>query len=548
MLVRLVALLLTALTLAGCAVQRTVDSQVQSWSTLARLPQPPSYRLDLLPSQQQERSFDAIVPMAHTALARAGLQRDDAAPRLIAEIGVRTGVAYADAIDLSVLFAAAACDSFYCPPAAYVQVLGLDRAVPHVKTALAKLGIEPQLSVIRDYKSAAQLVTRTDLTPEARRNAEALLGDRYAVMRAAIAAGRRVDEDTVEGWLEQALFTAPEARAAGLVDGLLYWDELTPRFTADAKKGPRLVTLARYADEDPDDLDLGGRKKIAVIHAQGNIGGRENGINPLLGLMMGHESITRELERARRDEDVVAIVLRVDSGGGESLASDLMGHKVEQVAREKPVVVSMVDVAASGGYMMSYRASRILADPLTVTGSIGSISGKFDMSGFNAKIGLNYSHVSVGPNATFLDDNRPFTPDEFARFDANHQADFQLWIEGVARARGLSVADVEGLAMGRVFSGGQAVANGLVDELGGLPEAVAAARRLAGVAEKERTGLWHLPEKQGLLGSLLGGDEEVGAAARWMLYRAVRQDLRQVRESLAGPTWHAIDPVYVDQP
>ena len=456
-------------------------------------------------------------------------------------------LAYADNIDLKVIFTAAACDSFFCPPPAYVQCMGLDRAIPHVKEALHKLGIAPQLSVLKEYKSAAQVVTRTDLTPEARANAQMILNDFMAMYGEAIETGRGGQTAPLNTWMQKALFTSREAQETGIVDRVLYWDEMESRFIPSGKELPRIVSGARYAEEDPEDLDLGGDQKIAVIHAQGNIGGRENTVNPVLGLMMGHETINREIERALRDDDVVAIILRVDSGGGESLASDLMGHKVELASRQKPVIVSMVDVAASGGYMMSYRASHIMADEMTITGSIGSISGKFDMSGFNKKIGLGHSHISAGANARFMSDDKPFTAAEFALYEANHMADFQNWLDDVARAREMEVAEVEELAMGRVFTGRQALANGLIDEVGGLHEAVAAARRLADIEPDEELGLWHLPVQQGLVQTVLGGpEEELSAAGRWLLYTNIKQDLEMVRHSLVSENWQTINPIFTD--
>lgn len=456
-------------------------------------------------------------------------------------------LAYADNIDLKVIYTAAACDSFFCPPPAYVQCVGLDRAVPHVKEGLAKLGISPQVSALKEYKAAAQIFTRNEITPEARANAEWIMSDVMQMYMAAITDGRGVTEEQINGWMQHAMFTAVEAQQMGIVDRVVYWQELSARFKPDGDDYPRLVSGQRYAEEDPDDLDLGGDKKIAVIHAQGNIGGRENAVNPMLGVMMGHETINRELERALRDEDVVAIVLRVDSGGGESLASDLMGHKVELVSREKPVVISMVDVAASGGYMMSYRANYILADPMTITGSIGSISAKFDMSGFNEKVGLEHSHVTLGANARLMDSGRPFSAEEYELFHNRHQESFQEWIDDVARARNLTVAEVESLAMGRVWTGRQAVTNGLIDEVGGLYEAVAAARRLAEVDDDTETGLWHLPEKQDLISSVLGnGSDDLSAAARWMIYSSVRQDMQLIRHSLVSENWQTIDPLFTD--
>jgi protease-4 len=263
--------------------------------------------------------------------------------------------------------------------------------------------------------------------------------------------------------------------------------------------------------------------------------------------MMGHESINAELERARDDEDVVAIVLRVDSGGGESLAADLMGHMVHQVGLEKPVVVSMVDVAASGGYSMAYRANWIMANNLTVTGSIGSITLKFDMSEMYEKLGIGFSHASRGPNARYMGADRGFTDEEYARFCARHEASFQVWVDDVAKFRNLTVAKVESLGQGRVWTGRQAVSNGLTDEVGGLWEAVEAARRLAEIPEDTPTGLWHLPEKQDLVASLLQGDSAALAqTGRWLIYRSVREDLHQVRQSMESGALYAQPTAFSD--
>jgi protease-4 len=456
-------------------------------------------------------------------------------------------LAFADNIDLNVLYTAAICDSFFCPPPSYIFISGLDARASHVKRALAKLGIEPHVSAIKEYKSAAQIITREDLTPEARANREWMLDEFMDLYVQALFKGRGIDAKGLETIMEEAEFLAHEAKDAGIVDDVIYWDELTRRFQHDEEDSPRLVSGARYAQEDPADFDLGGDRKIAVIHAQGNIGGRTSGVNPFLGIMMGHESINAELERALEDEDVVAIVLRIDSGGGESLASDLMSHMVHQVGQVKPVVVSMVDVAASGGYSMAYRANWIVADNMTITGSIGSITAKFDMSEMYDKLGIDFSHVTRGPNARFMGSDRGFTDEEFDHFHERHQASFHVWVAGIAEHRNMTVEEVESLGQGRVWTGRQAVANGLTDEVGGLWEAVAAARRLAEIPEDTSTELWHLPEKQDLVASLLNGDSEAMAlAGRWLIYRSVREDFRQVEQSLESGAWQTVPADYVD--
>lgn len=447
---------------------------------------------------------------------------------------------YADALDARTYFLAAACDSLFCPPTAYIQFMGFSRTSTHFKGMLEKMGIAPQVSAIRHYKAAAQLVTRDNLSPEAHKNQNWMMDEFWDMFCAALQQDRGFEEEKVVSLMETALFTPQEAVAAGLFDGLKYWDELEDMLRPAGKDELAVVSHERYAEEDPEDLDLKGKRKIAVVHAQGNIGGRENGVNPLLGLMMGHESIVRELERAAEDDDVAAIVLRVDSGGGESLASDLMGHAVQRIAKQKPIIVSMVDVAASGGYMMSYRASRIMANPMTVTGSIGSISAKFDLSGLHEKMGVSSDFIEKGPNALLWSDRRPFSEEEFAKFSENHWRDFRNWMDDVADKRGIAAAEIDSLSMGRVWTGRQAVDNKLVDVLGGQHEAVLEAKKQAGIAANEKVTLWHLPESQDLLAGLLGG--ETDEAVAWSVYSRTRQEARFTMDYLGGGRLWMMDP------
>ncbi len=453
-------------------------------------------------------------------------------------------IGFADAIDAKTYYLAAICDSLYCPPAGYIMFNGFSRTSKHVKGTLEKLGIAPQVSAIRHYKAAAQLVTRDDLSPEAHKNMNWMIDEYWEMFCNALQKDRSFSEEQVIELMEYALFTPDEAVAAGMFDGLKYWDEIKDQLKPEGEDYLAVVSHDRYAGEDPADLDLKGDKTIAIVHAQGNIGGRENGVNPVLGLMMGHESIVRELNRAANDDDVVAIVLRVDSGGGESLASDLMGHAVHKVSKKKPIIISMVDVAASGGYMMSYRAPLIMANSMTVTGSIGSISAKFDMSGWYEKIGITTDHVSKGPNALLWSDDQPFTEEEFQRFNENHWADFRNWMDDVAAFRDIATTEIDSLCMGRVWTGRQAVDNKLVDALGGQHEAVLLAKQEAGIAENESVTLWHLPESKDLLESVLGGDEDLDQAVSWTVYRSVRQQARFTADYLSGGQLWVMDPAY----
>lgn len=442
--------------------------------------------------------------------------------------------AWADHMDLRTLYLAAACDSIYMPRGGYFTLQGMRRETMHLRGTLEKLGITPHVSKIREYKGAAELVTETEMTPPVKAQAQRMLDQRWQAVSTAIATDRGMPHEQFvqlvgRGWTEPVL-----AAADGLIDRILYWQGLEAQLIGDdddTKVLPQ-VTPADYRDVAWKDLGRKGKHTIAVVHAQGMIGGRENGVNPLLGIMMGHESVVRELQRARLDDEVEAIVFRVDSGGGDGMTSDLIGHEIGLCAAAKPTVVSMVDVAASGGYQIAFRATRLLAGPLTVVGSIGSISGLFDMSGWYEKIGYGEDGVEAGPMAGLGRDDRPPTEAEWQAFVAGHETGFADWMRQVAEKRGLSLAEMEELAYGRVFTGEEAVANGLIDGLGHLDDALALAAELAEVPADE-ISVVHLPEPVGLLEEILGDApgpaDPVTLAVKWRLYRQFQAEIALTR-------------------
>lgn len=434
---------------------------------------------------------------------------------------------FSDSIDRKTYFLASACDSIFMAPPSYIIFTGFLTTTEHIKGTLEKLGIEPNLHRIKDYKSAAEMIIRENMSPESRENREWLLEESWDIFTQTLKDDRDLSEEKITELMEHALFTAEEAKESGLIDDLLYWDELENMLKREQDKKLRTVSMERYDQVAPGKLGLKGKKKIAVIHAQGTIGGRKSAINPMLGVMMGHESIAAELRRARIDKDIAAVVFRVDSRGGEGLASDLIGHEVEVTSKVKPVVVSMVDVAGSGGYYIAYQASKIVADPMTYTGSIGSISGKVNMKGFYDKLGMTMDFATKGPMALLFSDYRNFTKEEWERFTENHWDDFNAWLSDVAEHRGMTFEEAEKLAHGRVWTGRQAKANGLVDELGGLDHAVDVAKELAGIPAEDKVTLVHYPVKKGLLKLMFGGDKTFDDSIHWMLYRLIQEDLAE---------------------
>jgi protease IV len=446
--------------------------------------------------------------------------------------------AWSDNLDLKGLFLAAACDSVFMIPAGDMSITGVQSQSTHVRRALDKLGIKPNLHKIKDYKSAAEVVMRENLSEPAKENTRWLIDEFWSLATAVLEKDRGLSEEALLAAMKRALFSTEEAVEMGLIDGTLYYDELTAllagRFGGDDDDENALPTVSagEYAKVERKKLDLDGDKIIAVIHAQGSIGGRKNRVDPLLGVMMGHESVSAQLKAAREDEDVAAIVFRVDSGGGESLASDLIGHEVANCAAEKPIICSMVDVAASGGYHIAYVASKVMADAFTVTGSIGSISGKFNISEFHEKLGLTHDSVEFGPNADFWSSQRDFSPEQWEAFKADHWRGFNHWLADVADKRGMSFEEAEKLAHGRVWTGSQALANGLIDAVGGLDTAIAMAKEMAEIPADEQVTVQHFPEEQGLLAMITGGGD-MSAAANWLVYRWLREDLAE--------TWRLVE-------
>jgi protease-4 len=470
----------------------------------------------------------------------AKLQELRQATRAVRDAG-KPVYAWGDDMNLRTMYLAAACDSIYMPRGGYFSFQGMRRQSLHLKGTLDKLGIEPHVSKIREYKAAAEMVMETEMTPLVKERNQQMLDDLWDIVSRTVADERGMAHDDLLARMERGALEPRDAAAAGVIDRVLYWQGLEAMLlaAADDDEVEVLPTISPFTYRDVAWEDLGheGEATVAVVHAQGMIGGRENGVSPLFGITMGHESVVRELQRARRDDDVAAIVFRVDSGGGDGLTSDLIGHEIALCAAAKPTVVSMVDVAASGGYQISFRATRLLADPLSVVGSIGSISAYFDMSGWYETIGLSKDTVEVGPMAGLGRDDRAPTEDEWAAFTASHYAGFNDWLQQVADRRGFTFAEMEERAYGRVFLGDQALAQGLIDGIGNLEDAVAQAAELAEVEPGTPLTVVHLPERQSTLDQLLGNEagpsDPVALAVRWRLYNQLRAEWNLTRQLMA---------------
>jgi protease IV len=430
-------------------------------------------------------------------------------------------------------YLAAACTEVYMPAEGMLLFTGLRFSVTFFKGTLDKLGIQAEFTRVGEYKSAVEPYTREEMSDEFRGVLESLADDLYDRMIADIAADRGMEPAVLQGIVDDPPMTAAGAVEAGLVDELLYRDEIEQRLKpADAEEWP-LVDLYTYADVSPGSLGLGKGPSVAVIYCEGIITSGESS-PPVWGgdASMGSATITRALRDAREDENIEAVVLRIDSPGGSGLASDLIWREVQLTREVKPVIASMSDYAASGGYYIAMGADAIVAEPSTLTGSIGVYNGKMSFSDLYDKVGLSVETVERGQYADLLTVSRAYTPEERDKIAEMVEDFYSSFISKAAQGRGVEPEEIDRVARGRVWTGAQALEVGLVDEVGGFRAALEVAKLKAGIEPDQEVSLVILPEQYTLLDELLGSRGlssnaadrtgwDTAAAASWNRYPQV---------------------------
>lgn len=373
-------------------------------------------------------------------------------------------------------YLASACSEVYLTPTSGIFLTGMMGHTTFLRGTLDKLGIYPDLYHIAEYKTARNILTEKKYTPAHREVVSSLLTGWQAQLVAGIAAGRQREPGEVEQLLRQGPYLAQEAVDNKLVDKLLYYDEYRDQLKEKAgSKELNTISVGSYLERS----EAPSGPKIAIVHATGAIITGKSGYDPMGGRFMGSDTVARALRAARRDDEVKAIVFRVDSPGGSAIASEIIRREVVLAKEKKPVVVSMSDVAGSGGYWISMSANKIVADPGTLTGSIGVVFGKMNVKGFYGLLGMTKDYVALTPNATLFYPFENFTSaqrESLLKFMRNIYDNF---LNGVSEGRGLPVEKVHRIAKGRVWLGSQAKELGLVDELGGLERAIAVAKELA---------------------------------------------------------------------
>lgn len=425
-------------------------------------------------------------------------------------------------------YLASACTSISLAPAGEINLLGLYADSPFLRGGLDKLRIEPSFLTAGEFKSAGEIFTEVRHSPAARVALDALLDGFYGQIVEGIASGREQDAATVRDWVAAAPLSATKALELGLVDELAYPDEFSDSLEKPAEgeeDAPELADFLAYARRESGRLP--GGKRLAILYAQGAIVRGGGGSDPFASeMLLGSADIAAELRDLAEDEGVVAVVLRVDSPGGSALASDLILREVERLREIKPVVVSMSDVAASGGYYIAARATSIVAEPATITGSIGVVTGKLATGRFQEELlGITHDPLQRGANADLYSPLKPYDERQTALMRGRVNEIYGRFLDHVAAGRELDRAAVEAVAGGRVWTGTDAKAVGLVDELGGLDRAVELAREAAGVPAADKLPLVYLPKAPSFL-ELLSRDGGSGLGSRLVTALSDRLEAR----------------------
>ncbi len=418
---------------------------------------------------------------------------------------------------------ASGCDEIVCPPVGGVDLTGLHQEMPFMKDLLEKFGLKFEAVPIGDFKAAMENMTRSTMSPANRKQWEEIYDDWYAILVETIAANRPgMTPEKVRELIDAAPYTASKALANKLIDRVDYPDNIFPKIKADLQL-QELALQSNYGKKKSDEVDLDNpfailkllapkkepklskNPKVAVIYATGAIVTGKGSVG-IMGEEMGSTSMVETIRKAANEPTVKAIVLRVDSPGGSALASDLIWQELKKC--KKPVIASMGDVAGSGGYYICMSANKIYAEPGTITGSIGVIGGKLVLGDALKRVGINLETIQRGKRSAMQSMTRGFTDEErqaiIGLMSEIYDGFLDKALEGRLKAgKNMSREELKKHAGGRIWSGRTAKAIGLIDEVGTLDDAIADAKKLAGLTDADHVELFILPKGQSFLDKLM---------------------------------------------
>ena len=435
-------------------------------------------------------------------------------------------------------YLATAADRVYLMPSTSLDLVGVATYELFLKGTLDKIGAIPDLHRVGDYKTAVNTFTETGYTAAHKEMDEALNRDLFNQIVGGIATGRKKNETDIRQLIDQGPFLPEEALRAGLVDDVQYEDQVNTKLQGQGE--PRQIDGDDYARVSDTSLGLNRGPRLAIIYAAGTITGGKSGYDPFNGAVIGSETLIEYIRQARRDGSVRGIVLRIDSPGGSATASDAVWREL-MIARnereDRPIVASMSDLAASGGYYIALPAQLIVAQPSTLTGSIGIFGGKIVMGGVYEKLGARIESTSIGKHAEIESPVRPYNPDEVKKLDEQLQAFYDQFVEKVATSRHSTPEKIDAMAQGRVWTGQQARERGLVDALGGLDRAIQLTKERAKIPADSDVELIVYPPKKSfyqILSDQFNGTNESLAVSRWLSVSLSKGELEVLR-AMRGP-------------
>ncbi|MBP2303851.1 signal peptide peptidase SppA [Azospirillum melinis] len=488
------------------------------------------------------RFGDDSIGFAQTQELRTAIERFRASGRFAVAFAEEYGGAGAG--NRSYLLASAF-DEVWLQPLGTLGITGLSAELPFARDAFDQLGVQPSFAQREEYKSFAETFTKSGMTPANREMMEALVTDLGNQLVDGIAKSRRLAPAAVRTAMDKAPLLSKEALDQKFVDRLGYADEARDEALKRAGTGAETLDPADY-------LSVAGSPNgegptIALIHAVGTITGGESGKPTVGGMSAGSETIVKAIEEAADDPEVRAILFRIDSGGGAVSASEAIRRALVKARQSgKPVIASMGDTAASGGYWIALAADRIVASPATVTGSIGVVAGKFAIGGLSDKLGIHWDRVQGAKNAGMWSPLHPFEGGESERLNAIIEDTYANFLQRVAEARRMTPEQARGIAKGRVWTGAQARELGLVDDLGGQEQALTLARTAAGLSADAPVSLVPYPPPKSVTDQILDlvsrKGELVGALAAVAELRPLLAQLRPLLAATQGDGMQARMP------
>jgi protease IV len=412
-------------------------------------------------------------------------------------------------------YLATAASRVYMDPEDELNLKGMRFELMYFKKTADKLGVQVEIEHAGRYKDFGDMFTRTSMSPETKEVMTSIIDDLYGNLVQRIAAGRRKSPDEIRATIDDGPFLSKEARDKGLVDGLLFEDQMFDELKGKLNAGElKKVSLREYLKVPLSAAGIEGKQRIALITGEGAITRGDAGQDISGDSGIESESFDKLLRRVRNDGDIKGVVVRIDSPGGEVFASDAIWREMNLLSKKKPMVISMSDTAASGGYYIAMTGDPVLAYPGTFTGSIGVVFGKANLRGFYDKIGVTKDIISRGRFAEIDSDYQPLSPAGHEKLRTDIDENYRSFVGKVAQARKRKFDEIEPLAQGRVWLGSQAKANGLIDELGGLDRAIELIKERAKIPRTERVTLVPYPPKRSIFDVMFNQTSESALEAR----------------------------------